>query len=45
MCIEKLANEGYIIDINLSKKLVRITCEENSLRNVVPFGQTRLNDF
>jgi len=43
--IERLANEGCTINIEYSKKLVRITCEGNALRNMIPFGQTRLNEF
>ena len=43
--IEWLANEGYTINIEYSKKLVRITCEGNTLRNLMPFVQTRLNEF
>ncbi len=45
LCIERLAKEGYVIDIEYSKKLVRITCSGNVLRNLVPFGQTRLTEF
>jgi hypothetical protein len=40
-----LANEGYTVNIEYSKKQVRITCEGNALRNLIPFGQTRLNEF
>jgi hypothetical protein len=40
-----LAKEGYTINIEYSKKLVRITCEGNTLRNLMPFGHTRLNEF
>ena len=43
--IARLVNEGYTINIEYSKKLVRITCEGNTLRNLMPFGQTRLNEF
>jgi hypothetical protein len=43
--IERLAEEGYTINIEYSKKLVRITCEGNTLRILIPFGQTRLNEF
>jgi len=43
--IARLANEGYTINIEYSKKLVRITCEGNALKNLIPFGQTRLNEF
>jgi hypothetical protein len=43
--IERVANEGHTINIEYSKKLVRITCEGNALRNIIPFGQTRLNEF
>ena len=43
--IKQLAKEGYIIDIEYSNKLVRVTCEGSSLRNLIPFGQTRLDDF
>ncbi len=45
LCIQRLAKEGYTIDIECSKKLVRITCSGNALRSVVPFGQTRLTEF
>lgn len=45
LCIEKMAKEGYIVDIEYSKKLVRITCSGNALRNLIPFGQTRLTEF
>lgn len=45
MWIERLANEGYIINIEYSKRLVRITCEGNALRTLIPFGQTRLNKW
>ena len=45
LCIKQLAKEGYIIDIEYSNKLVRVTCEGNALRNLIPFGQTRLNEF
>ncbi len=44
-CIERLVDEGYTIDIEHSNKLIRITCEGNTLRNLMPFGQTRLNEF
>lgn len=44
-CIERLVEEGYSIDIEYSKKLVRITCGGSSLRNLIPFGQTRLIEF
>jgi hypothetical protein len=40
-----LADEGYTVNIEYSKKLVRITDEGNALRNLIPFGQTRLNEF
>jgi hypothetical protein len=43
--IERLGNEGYTINIEYSKKQVRITCEGNALRNIIPFGQTRLKEF
>ncbi|MDO8727982.1 MAG: hypothetical protein Q7J35_18170 [Candidatus Methanoperedens sp.] len=44
-CIEQLAKEGYAIDIEHCKKLIRITYEGNTLGNLIPFGQTRLNEF
>jgi len=44
-CIERLVEEGYSIDIEYSKKFVRITCGGSSLRNLIPFGQTRLKEF
>ncbi|MCX9073114.1 MAG: hypothetical protein OIN88_00435 [Candidatus Methanoperedens sp.] len=43
--IERLAKEGYTIDIKYSKRLVRITCSGNSLKCFIPFGQTRLTEF
>ncbi len=43
--IERLAEKGYTINIEHYKKLIRITCEGNTLRNLIPFGQTRLNEF
>ncbi len=43
--IERLAEEGYTVNIEHCKKLIRITCEGSSLRNIVPFGQTRLTEF
>ncbi|VVB93813.1 Uncharacterised protein [uncultured archaeon] len=45
LCIERLVKEGYTIDIEYSKKLVRITCSGNALRSLLPFGQTRLAEF
>ncbi len=45
LCIKRLADEGYTIDIEYSNRLVRITCEGNSLRNLITFGQTRLKEF
>jgi hypothetical protein len=45
LCIKQLAKEGFIIDIEYSNKLVRVTCGGNTLRNLLPFGQTRLNEF
>jgi hypothetical protein len=45
LCIERLAKEGYAIDIEYSKKLVRITSSGNALRCLIPFGQTRLTEF
>ncbi len=45
LCIERLVKEGYTIDIEYSKKLVRITCSGNELRGLIPFGQTRLTEF
>ncbi len=45
LCIERLVKEGFIINIEHSKKRVTITCEANSLRNLIPFGQTKLNEF
>jgi hypothetical protein len=43
--IERLVEEGYTINIENSSKLIRITCEGNALRNLIPFGQTRLTEF
>ncbi|MBU3966663.1 MAG: hypothetical protein KKG76_04695 [Euryarchaeota archaeon] len=43
--IERLVEEGYTINIEHCKKLIRITCEENALRHLIPFGQTRLTEF
>ena len=45
LCIKRLADEGYTIDIEYSRKIVRITCEGSSLKNLIPFGQTRLQEF
>jgi len=45
LCIERLAKEGYTVDIEYSKKLVRITCSGSALRGLIPFGQTRLTEF
>jgi len=43
--IERLAKEDFIVNIEYSKKLVRITCEGNALGNLIPFGQTLLTEF
>jgi len=43
--IERLVEEGYTINIGHCNKLIRITCEGNALRNLIPFGQTRLTEF
>jgi hypothetical protein len=43
--IERLVEEGYTINIEHCKKLIWITCEGNALRNLIPFGQTRLTEF
>lgn len=43
--IERIVEEGYSIDIEYSKKFVRITFGGSSLRNLIPFGQTRLKEF
>jgi len=43
LCIERLVEEGYTINIEHSNKLVRITCEGSSLKNLMPFRQTRSN--
>jgi len=43
--LERLAKDGYTVNIQYSKKLVKITCEGYTLRNMMPFGQTRLNEF
>ena len=45
ICIERLAKGGYTINIQYSNKIVRITCEGHALRNLIPFGQTRLTEF
>ncbi|MCZ7373081.1 MAG: hypothetical protein O8C60_05405 [Candidatus Methanoperedens sp.] len=40
-----MAKEDFIVNIEYSKKLVRITCEGNALGNLIPFGQTLLTEF
>lgn len=42
LCIERLVEEGYTISIEHCKKLIMINSEG---RNLILFGQTRLNEF
>lgn len=44
-CIERLVRKGFIVNIEYSKRFVRITCDGHALRNIIPFGQTKLNEF
>jgi hypothetical protein len=44
-CIERLAKKGYTIDVEHCEKHIRISFEAHELRNMIPFGQTRLNEF
>ncbi len=44
--IERLAKAGYILDVECSKKEIRIVCSLRALKYMtIPFGQTRLTDF
>jgi len=44
--IERLANAGYILDVECSKREIRITYNRSASKyTTIPFGQTRLTDF
>lgn len=45
LCIKRLAEEGFTTNVESSKRLIRITCEGDTLKNLNPFGQTRLIEF
>jgi len=44
--IERLAKAGYLLDVECSKREIRITYNRSvSKYTTIPFGQTRLADF
>jgi hypothetical protein len=44
--IKRLAKEGYILDVECSKREIRITYNRSASKyTTIPFGQTRLTDF
>ncbi|KAB2946434.1 MAG: hypothetical protein OI860_00210 (plasmid) [Candidatus Methanoperedens sp.] len=44
--LERLAKAGYLLDVECSKREIRITYNRNpSKYTTIPFGQTRLTDF
>ena len=44
--IERLAKAGYVLDVECSKKEIRITYNRSASKyTTIPFGQTRLTDF
>jgi hypothetical protein len=43
--IERLAKAGYILDVECSKREIRITYNRSASKYIIPFGQTRLTDF
>lgn len=44
-CIERLAKAGRVINIEYSKNGVKITYGAGKSKNIIPFGQTRLNEY
>jgi hypothetical protein len=44
--IKRLAKAGYILDVECSKREIRITYNRSASKyTTIPFGQTRLTDF
>jgi len=44
--IERLAKAGYLLDVECSKREIRITYNRSASKyTTIPFGQTRLTDF
>jgi len=44
--IERLAKAGYLLDVECSKREIRITYHSSASKyTTIPFGQTRLTDF
>ncbi len=45
LCIKRLAEEGFTINVESSKRFIRITCEGNALKNLIPSGHNGLIEF
>jgi hypothetical protein len=46
LIIERLAKAGYILDIEFSKREIKITYNRSASKyTTIPFGQTTLTDF
>jgi hypothetical protein len=44
--IERLAKAGYLLDVECSKREIRIRYNRSASKyTTIPFGQTKLNDF
>jgi hypothetical protein len=44
--IERLAKAGYLLDVECSKREIKITYNRSASKyTTIPFGQTRLTDF
>jgi hypothetical protein len=44
--LERLAKAGYLLDVEFSKREIRITYNRNASKyTTIPFGPTRLIDF
>jgi len=44
--LERLAKAGYLLDVEFSKREIRITYNRSASKyTTIPFGQTRLTDF
>ncbi len=44
--IKRLAKSGYILDVECSKREIRITYNRSASKySTIPFGQTKLTDF
>lgn len=44
-CIERLVKTGRVIHIEYSKNHVKIRYDADVSKNIIPFGQRRLNEY